>query len=79
MLIKEEMQMFFCYLYNQLILKYGHFISDSRIKDVINKQIEIFDSTTISLYNDVMKCVGRKPKDGKRKRRDKSAYCYKCG
>jgi hypothetical protein len=57
----------FGFIYNQLLLKYGHFISDSRIKDVIKKQIEIFDSTTISLYNDVMKCVGRKPKNGKRK------------
>jgi len=57
----------FGFIYNQLLLKYGHFISDSRVKDVIKKQIEIFDSTTISLYNDVMKCVGRKPKNGKQK------------
>ena len=54
-------------IYNQLFLKYGHIISDSRIKEVINKQIEIFDSTTISLFKDILKCVGRKPKDGKRK------------
>ena len=54
-------------IYNELLRKYGHLISDSRIKDVINKQIEIFDSTTISLFNDVLKCVGRKPKNGKRK------------
>lgn len=54
-------------IYNKLLLKYGHFISDSRIKDVINKQIEIFDSTTISLFKDILKCVGRKPKNGKRK------------
>jgi len=54
-------------IYNKLLLKYGHVISDSRIKDVINKQIEIFDSTTISLFKDLLKCVGRKPKNGKRK------------
>lgn len=54
-------------IYNQLFLKYGHCISDSRIKDVIKKQIEIFDSTTISLFKDILKCVGRKPKNGKRK------------
>lgn len=54
-------------IYNKLFLKYGHVFSDSRIKDVINKQIEIFDSTTISLFKDILKCVGRKPKDGKRK------------
>ena len=54
-------------IYNKLFRKYGHVFSDSRIKDVINKQIEIFDSTTISLFKDILKCVGRKPKDGKRK------------
>jgi hypothetical protein len=46
-------------IYNKLLLKYGHFISDSRIKDVINKQIEIFDSTTISLFKDLLKCVAQ--------------------
>ena len=54
-------------IYNKLLLKYGYVISDSRIKDVINKQIEIFDGTTISLFKDILKCVGRKPKNGKRK------------
>jgi hypothetical protein len=54
-------------IYHKLLKKYSGYISDSRIKDVINKQIEIFDSTTISLFKDIMKCVGRKPKDGKRK------------
>lgn len=54
-------------IYNELLRKYGHYISDSRIKDVIKKQIEIIDSTTISLFKDVLKCVGRKPKNGKRK------------
>jgi predicted RNA-binding protein with RPS1 domain len=54
-------------IYNKLFIKYGHYISDSRIKDVIDKQIEIFDSTTISLFKDILKCVGRKPQSGKRK------------
>lgn len=40
----------FGYIYNELLLKHGHLISDSRIKDVIKKQIEIIDSTTISLF-----------------------------
>jgi hypothetical protein len=57
----------FGHIYNQLLFKYGHLISDSRIKDVINKQIEIFDSSTISLFQDILKCVGRKPQNGKRK------------
>jgi len=54
-------------IYNELLHTYGHFISDSRIKDIINKQIEIFDSTTISLFKDILRCVGRKPQNGKRK------------
>jgi len=57
----------FGFIYHKLLKKYSGFISDSRIKNVINKQIEIFDSTTISLFKDIMKCVGRKPKNGKRK------------
>ena len=48
----------FGYIYNQLLLKYGHLISDSRVKDVIKKQIEMFDSSTISLFQDILKCVG---------------------
>lgn len=54
-------------IYNKLLKKYGHLISDSRIKDVINKQIEIIDSSTISLFKDILKCVGRKPINGKNK------------
>jgi hypothetical protein len=54
-------------IYNQLLKKYNHVFSDSRVKNVINKQIEIFDSTTISLFKDILKCVGRNPKNGKKK------------
>lgn len=54
-------------IYNQLLKQYGHYISDSRIKDVINKQIEIIDSSTISLFKDILKCVGRNPENGKKK------------
>ena len=54
-------------IYNMLLREYGQFISDSRIKDVIKKQIEIFDSTTISLFKDILACVGRKPQNGKEK------------
>lgn len=54
-------------IYNGLLHKYGHVISDSRIKEVINKQVEIIDSTTISLFKDILKCVGRKPQNGKSK------------
>lgn len=54
-------------IYHQLLKQYGSFLSDSRIKDVIKKQVKIFDSSTISLFKDIMGCVGRNPKSGKRK------------
>ena len=50
-------------LYNQ----YGAIISDSRkIYDWENK-LEIIDSSTISLFKDILSCVGREPTNGKRK------------
>ena len=54
-------------IYHQLLKQYGGFLLDSRIKDVINKQVKIFDSSKISLFKDIMECVGRNPKSGKRK------------
>jgi IS4 transposase len=57
----------FAGIYNDLLKQYHYVFSDSRIKQVIKKQIEIFDSTTISLFQDILKCVGRMPANGKRK------------
>jgi hypothetical protein len=54
-------------IYNKLLKQYGSVLSDSRIKDVINKQVKIVDSSTISLFKDILGCVGRKAKDGKSK------------
>ncbi|MCS5099139.1 hypothetical protein L2U97_14085, partial [Staphylococcus aureus] len=41
-------------IYHGLLKQYGDFLSDSRIKDVIKKQVKIFDSTTISLFKDIL-------------------------
>lgn len=57
----------FCSIYNELLRKYSHLISDSRFKQVIKKQIKIFDNTTISLFQDILKCTGRTPSSDKRK------------
>jgi len=54
-------------IYHKLLFQYSYLFSDSRVKNVINKQVEIFDSTTISLFKDILKCVGRNPKNGKKK------------
>ena len=58
---------FFEDIYNKLLREYGSILSDSRIKDVLKKQVKIVDSTTISLFKDILSCVGRKSKDGKSK------------
>lgn len=54
-------------IYERLLKKYGHLLSDSRISSVIKKQIKIFDSSTISLFHDILKCVGRSAQNGKKK------------
>lgn len=54
-------------IYHRLLKQYGVFLSDSRIKNVIKKQVKIFDSTTISLFKDILEGVGRNPKTGKKK------------
>lgn len=58
---------FFEEVYHKLLHQYGHVLSDSRIQNVIDKQVKIVDSTTISLFKDILGCVGRNPKSGKRK------------
>lgn len=41
--------------------------SDSRKQIVIDRKAYALDSTTISLFQPVFKCVGRNPSNGKRK------------
>jgi len=54
-------------IYYNLLQEYKWVISDSQFKDVINRQIEIFDSTTITLFQEILKSTGRKPTSGKSK------------
>lgn len=58
---------FFEEIYNKLLQEYGSILSDSRIEDVLNKQVKIVDSSTISLFKNILNCVGRKSKEGKSK------------
>jgi hypothetical protein len=41
---------FFEEIYNKLLQEYGSILSDSRIENVLNKQVKIVDSSTISLF-----------------------------
>jgi len=54
-------------IYHGLLNKYRSAITDSRIRDQFGKDVYIIDSTTISLFRSILKCVGRKPKTGKEK------------
>lgn len=57
----------FAAVYDALWKRYSGFLSDSRhIKDH-GKDLYIMDSTTISLFTDILKCCGRHPKNGKKK------------
>jgi hypothetical protein len=58
---------FFEEVYNSLLIKYSFALSDSRIEIALGKKVKIVDSTTISLFKDILKCVGRKSIDGKSK------------
>jgi hypothetical protein len=58
---------FFEEIYNNLLEKFSFVLSDSRVEEALGKKIKIVDSTTISLFKDILKCVGRKAIDGKSK------------
>ncbi len=55
-------------IYFSLVKKYKSFLSDSRTYGLTFKEVLLIDSTTIRLFSDVLKGVGRNPKgDGKKK------------
>lgn len=59
---------FFESLYYDLTKRYHSFLSDSRTYGLTIKDLFIVDSTTIRLFTDILKGVGRNPKnDGKKK------------
>ena len=55
-------------LYFSLVKKYHSFLSDSRTFGLTFKEVLLIDSTTIGLFSDILKGVGRNPKgDGQKK------------
>ncbi len=54
-------------VYYSLLKEYRPIISDSQQTYSWENRIEIIDSSTISLFKDILDCVGRKPITGKRK------------
>lgn len=57
----------FASIYYALLSRYGGFLSDSSSLGLPVKHLKIVDSTTISLFSDILKGVGRNPINGKKK------------
>jgi hypothetical protein len=60
--------LFFESLYFELFNKYNTFISDSRLRGLSIRNLKIIDSTTISLFTEILKGVGRNPLEGNKKK-----------
>jgi hypothetical protein len=66
--LRNRSHEFFEDLYFSLVKKYQSFLSDSRTFGLTFKEVLLIDSTTIRLFSDILKGVGRNPKgDGKKK------------
>ncbi len=56
---------FFAKVYANLYQQYAPFLLDSQNKP--KRKLYIMDCTTITLFNNILKCAGRKPMRGKKK------------
>jgi hypothetical protein len=54
-------------IYMEVYRKHSGCLSDSRLKEVDIKRLYAMDSTTITLFKDILKGCGRLPKEGKKK------------
>lgn len=64
---KRRSHLVFQDVYYSLLKEYHSIISDSRKVYAWENRLEIIDSSTISLFKDILSCVGRKSNHGKRK------------
>ena len=55
-------------VYYGLLNKYHSFISDSRFKGLSIRNLKVIDSSTIQLFSDILRGVGRNRLDGARKK-----------
>jgi len=54
-------------IYMSVYRKHSKSLADSRLNDKDLKRLYIMDSSTITLFKDILKGVGRNPKEGKKK------------
>lgn len=57
----------FADIYSGLYKRYHRFLSDSRTREPAIKDLKIVDSSTIALFSDILRGVGRNPLNGKKK------------
>ncbi len=55
-------------IYYMLLERYNSFISDSRLKGLSIRNLKIIDSSTFQLFSEILRGVGRNPRDGSRKK-----------
>lgn len=64
---KRRSSNFFAEIYKMLYVKYSPFLSDSRNETSSKKRLYVIDSTTVTLFKQILKGAGRNPKQGKKK------------
>jgi hypothetical protein len=55
-------------IYTELLRQYHSFISDSRLKGLSIRNLKIIDSTTIQLFSEILRGVGRTPLNGSKRK-----------
>ena len=66
--LRNRTDKFFEDVYFSLVKAYDSFLSDSRTFGLTFKEVLLIDSTTIRLFSDILKGVGRNPKGGGKKK-----------
>ena len=64
---KKRTSQFFGDVYKALYERYSPLLSDSKASKALQKGLYILDSTTISLFSQILKGVGRTPKNSEKK------------
>ena len=64
---KRRVSVVFGDIYMSVYRKHASSLADSRLSNTDSKRLYIMDSSTISLFKDILKGVGRNPQNGKKK------------
>ena len=54
-------------IYMSIYRNHAQFLADSRLSDADMRRLYIMDSTTITLFKDILRGVGRNPREGRKK------------